>query len=274
MPDAEKDVVVPAVFLEMLVESGVLPLDHHPMFDPGSGDSKSGSDILVMERRCCDDIVEDVLNGMYVCCGCGKIIDDKMFIYYQPYQARNTFSNQHQRPVGSEGHVTFVRKRFYQPLTHFKEHLRRYMGARFTEIPDDVVAEVARCLPNIAHDPDAHGKVKAILKRQGRTKLYKEIFTIIYMAGGKAPHLDTSVYLACIEDFKKLMYHFVRCRDQWKRYSMPSMYMLLDLLLHANGHRPFYNFPHLKNLKLREQVQMIYDELRTKVIDLSNLSLK
>lgn len=260
------------VYMEMLVEHGVLPLDHHPMFNTSNTNTiGNDDDVDDVVKRCCDDIVEDVLNGQYVCCRCGKVVDNKMFVYYQPFQARNAFSNQHQRPVGSEGHVTFIRKRFYQPLTHFKEHLRRYMGARFTEIPESLIDKVRESLGGLEKDPDAHDKVKTILKRYGYTKLYKEIFTIIYMAGGTAPQLDTAVYLACIEDFKKLMYHFVRCRDQWQRYSMPSMYMLLDLLLQANGHVPFYKFPHLKNVKLRERVQHIYEELRNKT--LSNLTI-
>jgi len=220
--------------------------------------------------KCCDDIVEDLLNGCMVCCGCGLVVENKIYIYHQPYAQRSNFANQMQRPLGSSGHVTFNRKRFYQPLTHFKEHLRRYMGARFTTIDENVLEKVRGSVLNL-QDSNAHQMVKSVLKQHRHTHLYKEIFTIIYLCGGQPPHLDSKVYESCIEDFKKLMFHFMKCRSQWQRHSMPSMYMLLDMLLRVHGHEPHYKFPHLKNMRLRQQVLDIYSSLRQSSTNLSNL---
>jgi hypothetical protein len=251
--------MIPQKYLELLVECGVVPPSELP-----SVPVEPQKTFLYNEpKRCCDDIVEDTLNGCMVCCGCGLVVERKMFIYHQPYQQRSNFSNQFQKPLGSDGHVYFTRKRYYQPLTHFKEHLRRYMGARFTIIPDSILDKVREEVANV-NDTNAHDLVKAVLKRNGHTRFYKEIFTIIYLCGGEAPNLSIAVYNTCIEDFKKLMYHFMKSRQEWQRHSMPSMYMLLDMLLRNNGHTPHFNFPHLKNMRLRQQVMDIYDQLRQK----------
>jgi hypothetical protein len=256
--------MIPQKYLDLLVECGVLPQPEVVVVQ-----EPQQTFLFNEPKRCCDEIVEDTINGCLVCCSCGLVVEQKMFIYHQPYQQRSNFVNQYQKPLGCDGHVSFTRKRYYQPLTHFKEHLRRYMGARFTVISDNILEKVKKEVANI-NDSNAHDLVKAVLKRHGHTKLYKEIFTIIYLCGGQAPHLHSNIYNACIEDFKKLMYHFMKSRKDWKRHSMPSMYMLLDMLLRANGHEPHFKFPHLKNLRLRQQVLDIYHQLQDKSTILSN----
>lgn len=245
--------VIPSKYLELLVDCGVLPEEQRPVEQEVS---------LRIEERCCDEVVADEVNGCWVCCGCGKVQSSHMLIYHQPFNnQRFTYPNQSSNPFGSGGHMTITRKRHYKPLTHFKEHLRRYMGARFTPIPDEVFTEVRKQVVDL-QDPYCHSKVKAVLKRMRMTRLYKEIFTIIYMAGGTAPHIEIEVYEKCVADFRVLMYQFKSRRDVWKRHCMPSMYMILDLLLKANGHTPHYHFPKLKNRKLRQQVCDMYTELR------------
>jgi hypothetical protein len=157
--------------------------------------------------------------------------------------------------------VYYTKKRFYAPLTHFKEHLRRYMGARFTEIPQQVLDGIKDL--NFQH-ADAYFQVKARLKAMKMSKLYKEIFTLIYINGGRRPNIDNQTYEKCVADFKVIMQKFLGIRGDYQRHSMPCNYMLLDMLLRQNGHEPYYLFPYLKNDKCRDRVMEIYSDLKRK----------
>lgn len=157
--------------------------------------------------------------------------------------------------------VYFTKKRYYAPVTHFKEHLRRYMGARFTDIPEFVVQGTAGVDVQSA---DAYFEMKKRLKELGVPKLYKEIFTLIYLHGGRKPCIQNDVYEKCIHDFKVIMTKFLASRVEYHRHSMPCNYMLLDLLLTRNGHESYYKLPYLKNDKCRDRVMEIYSDLNCK----------
>lgn len=161
----------------------------------------------------------------------------------------------------------FTKKRYYAPVTHFKEHLRRYMGARFTDIPEYVI-EATKTV-NV-HSTDAYYLMKTRLKELKMSKLYKEIFTLIYMHGGKKPNVQNEVYENCINDFKIIMQKFLGIREEYHRHSMPCNYMLLDILLKQNGHQPYYQFPYLKNDRCRDKVLEIYSDLKRKTGDGNN----
>lgn len=158
--------------------------------------------------------------------------------------------------------VFFTKKRFYTPVTHFKEHMRRYMGGRFTDIPQTVIENTKDI--NV-DDPNAYFLMKTKLKELKMVKFYKEIFTLIYMKGGHRPNIRNDVYEQCVHDFEVIMQKFLETRKEYHRHSMPSNYMLLDILLKQNGHESFYNFPYLKNDKCRDRVMEIYSDLKGKV---------
>ena len=135
------------------------------------------------------------------------------------------------------------------------------MGARFTDISD----EVLKGMDDVdIHDRQAYNLVKGILKKLKKPKLYKEIFTIIYLKGGHKPALENEVYENCIKDFKIIMNYFLTIRSTYGRHSMPSNYMLLDLILRRNGHDPYYVIPYLKNDECRDKVMSIYQDLKLK----------
>lgn len=158
--------------------------------------------------------------------------------------------------------VFFTKKRYYAPITHFKEHLRRYMGARFTEIPQHVIDGTRDV--NV-ENVDAYFLMKTRLKQLKMSKLYKEIFTLIYLHGGHRPCLNNDVYEKCIHDFKVIMQKFLGTREIYQRHSMPCNYMLLDIMLRQNGHVAYYQFPYLKNDKCRDRVLEIYSDLKSKL---------
>lgn len=207
--------------------------------------------VLIDDPECCDDpmIRHGPRGENAYCMNCGLCVENR-FLELDYIRMKTS--------------VFFTKKRFYAPVTHFKEHLRRYMGARFTGIPEHIV-EGTKCV-NV-ENPDAYFEMKKRLKELKYPKLYKEIFTLIYMHGGHRPMIGNDMYQKCVYDFNIIMKKFLGIRGDYKRHSMPCNYMLLDMLLKTNGHDTYYRFPHLKNDKCRERVLEIYSDLKSKVED-------
>lgn len=207
----------------------------------------------IRKRYCCMDmnLVEDSKGECVYCLSCG--LCRKEPIYQLDYDYKSTS-------------MLIVRKRFYVPTTHFKEHLRRYMGARFTNIPQQLLDDIRKQI-NI-DDPNAYFIVRKILKRLKLMKMYKEIFTIIYLCDGHRPNITNKLYQQCIHDFQLLMKKFMEIREtEFKgRHSMPSMYMLMHLLLLENGHEPYYILPQLKSQDCRDRVLFMYREIKQQIL--------
>lgn len=146
-------------------------------------------------------------------------------------------------------------------MTHFKEHLRRYMGARFGEPPKGLVEKLGEMV-NV-NDPKCYRHVQKALKQLGHKNLYKEIFTLIYSLGGKRPYIDNHIFDNCVTDFMWLQAQFAQLRknEATKRKNMPSMYVLMDILLKRNGHQPFYQLPYLKDEILQSKVIELFEIL-------------
>lgn len=181
----------------------------------------------------------------------GNTVDFSVYVFYNPYTANG-------KPVGSANTLNFVPKRGYKSLTHFKEHLRRYMGARFGKYPENLLAKL-RGKVNVA-DPNCYRDVQRLLKVNGFSKLYKEIFTIIYSLDGKRPKIDNRIFDACVTDFMWFQSRFRQMKKMSStcRKNMPSMYVLLDILLRRHGHTPFYVIPKLKDEQLQANVMMVF----------------
>lgn len=222
------------IYMEMLQETGV-PVKLPPTPPPKR--------ILLEESiECCSE--PELVNGPRdenaYCQNCGLCV-------------RNPFYQVDYKRLKNS--MMVKKKRFYNPLTHFKEHLRRYMGQRFTNIPETVI-ENTKCVD--IKNPQAFTLMKEQLKKLGKPKLYKEIFLLIYMHGGDKPDISPEQYYKCIEDFKTIQHYFLKDRAGWDRHSMPSNYMILKFILERNGHEPYYEIPALKNDKCRFQVYDIY----------------
>lgn len=155
----------------------------------------------------------------------------------------------------------FEKKRSYKPITHFKEHLRRYMGARFTPIPDILLQDLTKYGVDPL-SPDAFFHVKKALKKLKYNTYYKEIFLIIYKLGGYAPSISDKLFHQCVDAYQALMLAFERKKKEWKRHSMPSNYVVLSMLLEHFGHEPYYNIPNLKDDDLQDKVQWMIQELQ------------
>lgn len=241
-------------YLMLLTEHGI-PLSNEEV-----------KNFKIIERpitKCCNLGDMEVLqrDEGYYCVRCGKVSTEKVLACPPLYNKGG--------PLGSESTMVWTRKRFYKPITHFREHLRRYMGARFTElnkVRSRTYGSFKQIVSSLEFDPHsckAYYLVKSLLKEKRLSFLYKEIFCIIYIKGGKNPSVGHELFEKCVLDFKALAYHFTRKRHLWKRHSMPSMYMIMEYLLRENGHTPFYEMPSLKDDILSRRVKTIYTSLQT-----------
>lgn len=158
-----------------------------------------------------------------------------------------------------------LRKRFYLPLTHFKDHLRRYLGSRFTEIPEFLL-DICKKEVNVK-GKNSYAKIRKIIKREKLGKYYPDIFCIIYKCGGITPNVSSEIMRNCVKNFESLMWKFAEIRENIKRKSMPSNYMVLDRLLRKNGHIPFYEIPKLKSPVLRKRADLLISALIQEVFN-------
>lgn len=248
------------VYEEMLASIGTIQQLSEKV-SPEENSLENYTDHTVTKATCCNSTQNIVIrSGTYCCYSCGAVTDNYVYEWYQPQHKGNG-------PLGCMNTMTITRKRFYSSLTHFKEHLRRYMGARFTVYGDEVVRMLR--LQNIdVEDKDCYLNVQKALRKNGMRKLYKEIFTLIYALGGKNPKIDNKLFDDCVTDFKWLYEGFQQMKksSNTRRKNMPSMYIILDLLLKRNGHTPYYNIPYLKDKDLQARVIMIYNTLSHDIV--------
>jgi hypothetical protein len=229
---------------------------------------------------CCGPIELNEVEGHYSCIECG-LIKDGYYIVNEEEPQRYTAG----MPVGSRSSYTYSKYRPYKPLTHFREHLRRYAGQRFVTFPKDLINDLKTVIDPL--DRKAFSKVKHYLKKfSGKrytvkyydkemrvwrekqckpTKFYKDIFSIIYELGGLQPNVKNinemfAMYSAVCFQFKHL-----KGQGATNRRNMPSHYMLLDLLLKEYGNEPYYEIPYLKDEELRNSVLKIFNVLRNNV---------
>lgn len=224
------------------------------------GDSSSEPDLNIPWTMCCGQVLVDYVDGFMTCFQCGHVhVQERQYVNYEPSNNKPSANGQTQ-PLGSHSHMYYEKKRFYKPVTHFKEHLRRYMGARFTEFPNNFMEQIEQQKIDVM-DRNAYHTVRKALKDLGYSRYYKEIFTIIYALGGKKPHLDDQIYHKCVHVFGQLTQAFERLKKDMKRHSMPSHYVCMKMLLQHFQHEPYYLLPTLKDDRLLKQAEEMIDRL-------------
>lgn len=197
--------------------------------------------------------------SMLACWQCGKILEEK-----HTYILEEDEYPDDGKPLGSKSQYgPLPKRRIYKRITHFKEHIRRYVGARFTPVPADIMAKLRTLNLNV-NDKNCYQYVKEALRALKRPKLYKEIFTIIYELGGKAPkidHLITRLYSM----YKSFDYYYDYLRARLKRKNGISYYMILDLMLKDLGAPAYYTLPYLKDEELQQKVLTIFAHIKQRI---------
>ncbi len=202
---------------------------------------------------CCGPI--ETRSGSMVCVDCGKVLQDKvMALDYEP-----TFSHQYRhqdsKALGGNEHWYTEKKRFYQPLTHFRQHLNSYLGKRQRVIPEWLL-DTLKVKIDIKQK-DAYIKVKQHLKDYGKACYYKDIYSILYQLGATEPKF---IYPDDIEQEFKIWYHHYK-EEKLGGHNTPSMMMLLHLFLKRMNHTPYYDVTFLKSKKLRTRIFDIDSEI-------------
>jgi hypothetical protein len=215
---------------------------------------------LIMRYECCNKQAIEVgawnKDGMFVCWECGKVIEEQMFVFEE-----NPEYGGDGKPLGSKSQYGPVpKRRIYKRLTHFKEHIRRYVGARFTAIPEDLITKLKTFNIDL-EDKNCYTVIKTALKKLKYPKLYKEIFTIIYLLGGKRPKIEPLIP-KLYEQYKAFDFYYEQIREELNRKNGISFYMVLDMMLKELDHSPFYNLPYLKDPELQDKVLEIFTRIR------------
>ncbi len=257
------------IYEELLYKAGIIP-------EPESKIIKPEKYIL----ECCGPIELVRKEGTYVCWTCGKVLGMNYIVNEEePRYCREG------EILGASSRYTYKKYRPYKPLTHFREHLRRYLGQRFLAIPDELLNDLRGKFNPM--DRNAYVKVKSQMKQLGgkkytvevwdkemrRTELkkykvqkfYKDIFTIIYSLGGIQPRFNQTNEI--FNSYMKLQYEFAQARNQGRlnnRHNMPSHFMILDILLRKHGHVPYYEIPHLKDHASWQNVLNMYNDLKSR----------
>lgn len=235
---------------------------------------------LINDTSCCGQV--ETYDGMFVCTRCGKVTDEYVYDSREPLHRYG-----HGEVYGSKSSENVKFYRPYHALTHFREHLRRYLGDRFQQIPDNLIDDVKATGLVDPKSRQAFNQVKLALKQlKGQSyevrywdremrryytkkyrpqKFYKEIFTIIHRLGGIRPKVEKPMII--LRTFKVFCYYFneMRRKGETSRHNMPSHYMMLNLLLREFGHEPYYDIPALKDTVLRNNVRKIFDLLKDNV---------
>lgn len=210
--------------------------------------------------------------GDYGCWDCGILSKHPQYATTEMEYQQERTSYGKIIPKGLKSQITYTKRRGYNPLTHFKEHLRRYMGYRFSldpetkswkEFPADLKKLMTESIQLNA--PDAYFQARKVLKKYPKgAKYYKDVFQLIYECGGQRPEISQQLFDKCVRHFMNFQYKFLRLREEYNRHNLPCYYMILELILKQQGHQPHYEFPHLKDELLKEKITDIFQEVNNK----------
>jgi hypothetical protein len=212
-------------------------------------------------HKCKYEGAEPVESGVYtVCDGCGLVLAVDMIEHEPPqFKQRRLYRHEDSRCLGADEDSYMPRRRFYKPLTHFRQHLRAYLYAGSCNLDAKVVEHMRKNVD--VEDRNAYQLVKQELKKLGLQKHYRDVFSIIYSIGGRKPDVTAAQAESMCYYFKRWCYHYNQ-QDRFGKHNTPSIYMLLDIILKEYGHEPYYYIPTLKSDKLRERVLDIYDQVK------------
>lgn len=211
-------------------------------------------------EHACDAPSIETREGYVVCEACGLVLKTDMIEKEPPqYRNRRMYRHEGNQWLGNDEDSYMPRKRFYKPLTHFRQHLRSYLFARNVDLPEDMMRHLRQTIH--INDRDAYNQVKVQLKLLGKQRFYKDVFTIIYALGGQKPQVSPEQVDSMCNYFKRWYYNFNQ-KARFGKHNTPSIYMLMDIILREFGHTPYYYIPTLKSEKLRERVLNIYDQVK------------
>lgn len=199
-----------------------------------------------VEYTCCEnDFVEDNCN--VICKSCGKIVetffDDMAPNFNDPFEL-----------LGLNNGYVYIAKRFYKPINHFRDHLKRYIGGVTHNVPPNLFQEM-RVKVDVLRK-DAYTQIHKILKKNKLHGEYKHIWSIIIDLGGFKNDLTNQEFHTCLNLFRCFLEAFQKI-EKGVRKSLPSHYMMLKCILDLMEIPIYYDIPVLKNRTLRNNIECI-----------------
>jgi hypothetical protein len=121
---------------------------------------------------------------------------------------------------------------------------------------------------NIAGDPDAYDKIRALLKQNKIRGCYPLIFNMIYDLGGIKP-IQAMIWHHRIraEYGAAEYYHQQLGLDHSKKRSMPSAWMLLDFILNYLGCPSYYRLSVVANKQANKYVNAFLKGFETDILN-------
>lgn len=198
--------------------------------------------------ECCtpesNHYTHELFEGYWTCIDCGKVKHRLL----DEYEYSGVFSK-HSGVNPGHNYVAF---RFYKPINHFREHLRRFMGSRRCPIDISLFQDL-----NI-QDEKSYYHVRDRLKLLKIKNQNKNIWSIIYALGGKFPILDSYTFQKIIAMFMKFNSNYSKYQGQ--RKSVVSHDMILTAIFKKVGYKSYYELPVIKNEKNKNNILLIIKE--------------
>jgi hypothetical protein len=247
----EIDTYIEPQFQQLLQEAGLLDIPEPTL-----------QACKFIPKQCCSGEIFINDQAFTVCWSCGKVIADavKQFIFYAPTMDTDcTYYNGGGRHRHNTGVQLPAKKRYYQSKIHFTTHLKRYLNQSTS--PDDVPGELVDNVKAIVdvNDRNAYSDVRECLKRWKLGRHYKDIFHIIYRAGGKQPELQADQLQRLDRSINSIQTYFYTKRTNLGKKSMPCVPWLLEQLLIQCGHQPYYYLHTLKAAALQVEAEKFYE---------------
>ena len=232
--------------------------------------------------RCCGEIVYS--NHEVTCSACGRVLQDRIPVNPVLY----AYASDGQRL--NHGY-TYVFRRPYKIEIHFYTHLKLYMGilpctrttSRYSRAnwrllkqlgsePEDdrefhngehdsiLEQPVVKSLIIDTKDTQAYHTIRQQLKLNRAPHMYRNVWYILYRRGGVYRTVTQAQMIRLRRHFECIEHFFHHVHQHPRRHNIKSVPMLLEMLLHYVGHRPYYDFPKLKNVLLRQEAVDFFDE--------------
>jgi hypothetical protein len=176
----------------------------------------------------------EIQDGFYTCCICGlvkdQVLDDSI-----------TYTE-------TNAGIYLTKTRFYKPINHFREHLRRFCGFRTTNLNCNL-------LQVDLHDRNAYDVIQKYLRKYKIRSEYKNVWSILYKLGGTPPVLSSKQHLQIMQYYMYFLQKFPEVKQN--RKSVPNHDMVLAAILKKIGYDSFYHLPQIKSKKIKENILFI-----------------
>lgn len=164
----------------------------------------------------------------------------------------------------------------YKRMTHWTQHINQICGrgGTYSErkrngamvktviLPPEILGKCRAAMVDV-NDPDCYFQVRHVLKHWKKPKLYKHIFSIIRLLGGKTIHIPYYVESQMQNDFIKICYQFEKRKPFPGRKNFISYYVLIKLLFQKWQIQPYYNLPSVYARDKLERLVTMYNTLNS-----------